>query len=82
MNYRGHILDKIISEKTVYDFLKQALMEVSESAPFRGPAKFSIGDFQYASEFSGNAADFSGAERIYFKSNEIYELCFHGGVVV
>lgn len=81
MNYRGYISDKTISEKAVYDFLKQALSEVSEATPFRGPAKLSRGDFEYTSEFLGNSESFSGVENIYFKNKKIYELFFHGGLV-
>ncbi|PIP27378.1 MAG: hypothetical protein COX30_02205 [Candidatus Moranbacteria bacterium CG23_combo_of_CG06-09_8_20_14_all_39_10] len=81
MNYHGYILDKTVSESIVYNFLKRALMKVSESAPFRGPAKFIDGDYQYASEFMGNPTSFSGIETIYFKNKKIYELYFHGGVI-
>lgn len=81
VNYRGYILDKTINEKTVYDFLKQALMEVPESAPFRGPAEFSVGNYKYTSEFLGNSESFSGVENIYFEGNKLYELYFHGGLI-
>lgn len=82
MNYRGYILDKTISEKTVYGFLKQALMRVSEAEPFRGPTEFIAGNYRYSSESLGEPISFSGIEAIYFKNKKIYELYFHGGTLL
>lgn len=79
MNYRGCILDKTINDKEVYSFLKQALMNVPEAAPFRGPSEFALGDYKYVSEVQGDINSLVGAEKIYLKNNEIYELYFHGG---
>lgn len=82
MNYRGHILDKTIGEKEIYSFLKQALIRVSEFEPFRGPAEFTSDNFKYISESKENIDSFIGSETIYSKSNKIYELYFHGGIIV
>ena len=81
MNYSGYILDKTASENVVYDYLKQALREVSESKPFRGPTEFVAGDYRYSSESLGKSTSFSGIEAIYFKNKKIYELYFHGGII-
>jgi hypothetical protein len=73
MNYRGYILDKTISEKEVYSFLKQALMEISEIKPFRGPSEFIRGNFKYTSKLTKEDKDsFAGMETIYLKDNKIY----------
>ena len=81
MNYSGRILNKTTSEKEVYDFLKQSLMQVSEQSPFRGPAGFLSGDYKYKCEFEGNPDSFVGTETIYHKSMKVYELYFHGGMI-
>lgn len=83
MNYRGYILDKTIGEKEIYSFLKQALLEASKENPFRGPSEFTTGNFKYISELTKEDINsFAGMETIYFKNNKIYELYFHGGMIV
>ena len=82
MNYRGYILDKTINNKEVYSFLKQALMNVPKASPFRGPSEFVLGDYKYVSKAQGDQNSFVGVEKIYLKNNKIYELYFHGGMVV
>jgi len=81
LNYYGRILDKTISEKEIYSFLKLALSEVSETSPFRGPKEFQGSDYRYACEFTGDFDYFSGIESIYIKNHKIYELFFHGGII-
>jgi len=81
MNYCGCILEKTINEKDVYSFLKQALMDVREEAPFRGPVELVNGDYLYTSNAKGDVNSFVGVENIYLDKNKIYELNFHGGVV-
>jgi len=82
MNYRGYILDKTIGEKEIYNFLKQALLEASKENPFRGPSKFTSGNFKYTSELTKKDLNsFAGMETIYFKNSKIYELYFHGGMI-
>ena len=81
MNYYGRILDKTISEKEVYGFLKQALLRISEAAPFRGPKEFIASDYKYSCKFVGNFDHFSGIECIYLNNDKIFELFFHGGAV-
>jgi len=81
MNYCGCILEKIINEKDVYSFLKRALMEMREEAPFRGPAEFTNNNYQYTSSFLGDVSSFVGIENIYLDKNKIYELNFHGGII-
>lgn len=81
MNYCGYILDKTIDEKEVYNFLKQALMDVRLEAPFRGPAEFVNGNYLYMSNAEGNADSFVGSESIYLYKKRVYELNFHDGIV-
>lgn len=82
MNYRGYITDKTVGEEYVYTFLKQALREVTEDAPFRGPAQLTAGEYQYIMEFSGDPDSFAGSEKIYYGKRIVYKLFFHGGIIV
>lgn len=81
MNYYGGVIKKIISEKEIYQFLKEALERVSKESPFRGPAEFKNGFLKYRNKVNGNIKKFEGEEKIYFKRKIIYKLNFHGGLI-
>lgn len=81
MNYYGKIIQKVIPEKEVYQFLKEALKKVSEKNPFRGCSEFKSGFLKYQNKFKGDIKKFQGEETIYFKGKIIYRLNFHGGLV-
>jgi hypothetical protein len=81
MNYYGYILDETISEKEITDFLKQALINVREEAPFRGPAEFNSGNYSYVSSAKGDVDSFVGSENIFLEKNKVYKLNFHGGMI-
>jgi transcriptional regulator with XRE-family HTH domain len=77
MNYRGRVLDERFSG----DFLKDALANVAEDYPFRGPLLFQRGDLTYHCSVEGTFDWFSGAETILFRSEKVYECLFHGGTL-
>lgn len=81
MNYYGGITEKIIPEKEVYQFLKEALKKVSEKSPFRGYSELKIGFLKYQNKVKGDIKKFQGEEAIYFKGKIIYRLSFYGGRV-
>ena len=78
MNYYG----RVIGEPFSGDFLKAALYEVPVDKPFRGPEHFEQGDYTYNCQCSGDFEWFQGYENISYKGQKIYELHFHGGVIV
>jgi len=81
-NYFGFVLDNKITEKDVYDFLRQALMQEYEDViPVRGPANFSDGNKVYKFAVDGILANFSGAEEIYFDNKLVYRCYVHGGMI-
>ncbi|MBS3099489.1 XRE family transcriptional regulator [Candidatus Pacearchaeota archaeon] len=81
-NYFGFILDNKISEKEIYNFLRQALMLDYESeVPVRGPVEFSIGEWTYNFTVNGNLSNFQGEEQILFKGKIAYRGLIHGGFV-
>jgi hypothetical protein len=75
MNYIG----RVIGDNFSGDFLKEALLNVPEEYPFRGPLQFENGDYSYCCKINGDFHWFNGIEEIYFKEIKIYECIFHGG---
>ena len=82
MNYYGEIVSEIIPAKQIYQFLQEALKEVMERKPFRGPDDFEKDDFRYANEVKGTVEKFEGRETIFYKDKLAYKLSYYGGAVV
>lgn len=78
MNYYG----RVIGESFSGDFLKAALFEVPAESPFRGPEIFRQGDYTYQCKTDGDFEWFQGYEDIFYLDKKIYELHFHGGIIV
>lgn len=77
MNYYGRVLDSNFNG----DFLKEALLKVSEINPYRGPEIYKKGEYTYISNTEGDIASFNGNEKIYYKSKKIYECLYQGGLI-
>ena len=77
MNYCGRVLDSNFSG----DFLKEALLNVPLDKPFRGPSRYTNGEYEYKCDITGNYEWFQGKEIINFKGKLIYECYFHGGLI-
>ena len=70
MSYSGGMTsdfkDDINFAKETFNFLKRALLQVSEEMPFRGPKIFSDEkDWHYQNYFGGDVTNFHGHEKIY-----------------
>ena len=71
-----------MSEKDVYDFLREALMqEYDDIIPVRGPSNFSANDKEYNFFVDGDLANFSGKEEISFGGKVVYRCFVYGGFV-
>ena len=86
MAYSGGMIKKHhgnfdFSKKT-FEFLKEALIRVPVSKPFRGPEKFSKGDFVYESKVVGDVTWFKGSEKIKFKGKVVFRQDYIGGLIV
>jgi hypothetical protein len=81
MNYYGIVLHEVMPAGQVYQFLRQALQQVTDERPFRGPSYLREADFEYRDESQGTFERFTGSERIYYQGQEIYRLDYHGGTV-
>jgi hypothetical protein len=78
MNYMGRIL----GEGFEGDFLKEALLQVPEDMPYRGPLEYSKDRFIYRCKADGDFTWFTGHEEILKDGVKIYECVFHGGEVI
>lgn len=81
MNYYGAVFSSVVASDDVYTFLRKAMRLVDEQRPFRGPAHFKEGDFEYIDKSTGIAERFRGTERIIYQGKEVYRLDYHGGNV-
>lgn len=77
MNYSG----RVIHENFNGDFLKEALLLVSDTMPYRGPGSYQKGDYSYHCKVDGDFSWFQGYEEIYCKAVKVYDCYFHGGIV-
>jgi len=77
MNYCGRVTGEPFSG----DFLKQALLRAPEAQPYRGPAAYAEGDYEYRCRAAGEPEWFHGYEEIRYRGEKIYECYFHGGTV-
>jgi len=77
MNYSG----RVIGETFNGDFLKEVLNHVPYEMPYRGPAIYQKGDYNYHCNVEGDFVWYHGYEEIFYLDKKIYECYFHGGVV-
>lgn len=77
MNYVG----RVIADGFSGDFLKESLLLVPEEFPYRGPLKYTNGDYTYTCNVKGDFHWFYGYEEIHHANVKVYECAFHGGDV-
>jgi hypothetical protein len=61
---------------------QKALFNVPFEKPFRGPEKFVQDDYTYYCKVVGDFEFFEGHEEIIYLDKKIYELNFHGGIIL
>ncbi len=81
MNYYGKVFDKEYSEE-IYNFLKKALKMVEKESPYRGPKILKEDKLKYINKFKGDYKNFIGKEIILYDGKKIYELKYHGGLII
>jgi len=75
MSYQGRHNETYSTDffqNEAFPFLKQALMNMDDSMPFRGPKEFNQGDFRYMFELRGDYQYFTGREAITHKGIEVF----------
>jgi hypothetical protein len=81
LNYYGQVLPICSDPMKVYSFLREALRLVSPDYPFRGPAMFEKERLRYENDQEGTLESFHGTETIFYNSEKVYILHYHGGKV-
>ena len=82
MNYYGVIVSEQIDEKTLYGFLRDALMqEYGDLIPVRGPQLFRANEWSYTNAPEGEISQFTGSEEIHKAGQLVYCAYYHGGFV-
>ncbi len=82
MNYYGEVVSEAVPAKQIYQFLQKALRKLTEDKPFRGPDNFKEDDFKYINKVKGTVKNFIGEEEIFYKSQLVYKLNYHGGLII
>jgi len=77
MNYTGRTLSDLFSG----DFLREALLHVTEATPFRGPNIYRKDRYVYHNKVSGELSWFHGKEEIYCEDILVFECIYHGGKI-
>ena len=72
---------RVIEENFNGDFLKEALLQVDEELPFRGPLFYQKGEYLYLLRIQGKIDFFQGVEEIYYQTYKVYEGFIQGGIV-
>jgi len=70
-----------VNTDSVYGILRNALMQMPDDAPFRGPKEYKEGEFTYTNKWTGDVERYSGEEQITQGENLIYKANYMGGLV-
>jgi hypothetical protein len=74
MAYQGRTIEGLSKEfvEELFGFLKEALRTIDASMPFRGPKKYTRGNYEYTFTMKGDYGYFTGRESITFKGKEVF----------
>ncbi len=81
MNFYGGVTGQAVPAGDVYTFLQKALRQMEAERPYRGPAVFREGEFEYCNESQGSLENFTGVEQIAYRERVVYQLLYHGGAI-
>lgn len=80
MMYYGWVAPDV-EANPIYALLRNALMQMPEDAPFRGPKEYREGEYTYSNTWAGDVGQYSGEERITQGEKLIYKANYIGGIV-
>ncbi len=80
MVYYGSV-KKGVEHEAVYEVLQEALQNMPEEMPLRGPKDFAKGDWLYENNWIGTIHDYQGQEVIIKKDKLVYKASYIGGLV-
>jgi len=80
MVYYGWV-EKEVEINSVYKVLRNALRQMPEDYPFRGPKGYKNNKYVYNNSWKGNVESFSGEEKIKKNGKLIYKANYLGGLI-
>ncbi len=80
MVYYGWVPEGVATDP-VYAVLRNALMQMPEDAPFRGPREYKQDNYTYSNTWTGDVERYSGEERITEAEKLVYKANYMGGLV-
>ncbi len=80
MLYYGGVF-KTEEINTVFGVLRNALKEMPQEYPFRGPKQYCEMEYGYSNVWNGNVDRFEGKEKIKKKDTLVYQANYFGGLV-
>jgi hypothetical protein len=84
MSYAGGVTFSpadISQARTIYAFLRQALLLCTEAEPYRGPARHTRESLTYTNASHGGLDAFWGVEEILRGGDKVYQLRYAGGFI-
>ena len=83
MNYYGHIIEPtLISAAETGQMIKASLSQLYVQGRFLGGFEFAVGDSTYTDTNTGDVRSFTGTEWIVRRNRKVYELFYHGGLIL
>ena len=83
MNYYGRIIEKdSITAAEAGQMIKASLSRMYKEGRFLGGFEYSINGDTYIDSSEGDVASFTGKESITRNGVKVYELIYHGGLVI
>jgi hypothetical protein len=80
MVYYGWV-EQGVETSPIYRVLRNALMQMPNEAPFRGPKEYKENNFTYTNFWQDDVERFSGEEKIFDGEKLIYKANYLGGFV-
>ncbi len=80
MIYYGWVAEGVETDP-VYAILRNALMQMPEDAPYRGPKEYKEGELTYSNAWTGEMERYSGEEQITQGEKLVYKANYIGGLV-
>lgn len=80
MVYYGRVAEGV-ENHPVYEVLKNALTQMPEEYPYRGPREYKEGEYIYTNIWNGELDRFIGEEQIKQNGKMIYKANYIGGLV-
>ncbi len=80
MVYYGWVEEGVETDP-IYAVLRNALKQMPEDYPYRGPEEYKEGEYTYSNSWNGEVDRFSGSEQILEGDKVIYKADYMGGLV-